>query len=152
MSPKKQTRTAAKTTKGFTDVERAAMKDRARELRAGKEDGESEVLAKIAEMKEPDRTMARRLHEMIKATVPSLAPRVWYGMPAYSRDDKVVCFFQSGQKFKTRYATLGFRDNARLDDGALWPTAYAVKELTADVETRIADLLRKAVSDERFQS
>jgi hypothetical protein len=136
--------------KGFTDEERAAMRERSRELkaaRAGKADGESDVLAKIAEMAEPDRTMAGRLHELVKASAPDLSPRTWYGMPAYAnKDGKVVCFFQSAQKFKTRYATLGFSDRANLDDGAMWPTAYALKELTAADEARIRALVEKAVS------
>ena len=146
MSAKKAT-AAGKTSRGFTDEEKAAMKERARELKAAaeKEDGESEVLAKIAEMKEPDRAMGERLHAIIKASAPALSPRLWYGMPAYARDGKVVCFFQSAQKFKTRYATLGFSDAAKLDDGALWPTAYALKELTAAEEARIGALVKKAV-------
>ena len=130
------------------------MKERARELkagarrgsRAGKADGESEVLAKIAEMPEPDRAMAERLHALIKASAPALAPRTWYGMPAYAKDGNVVCFFQSAQKFKTRYATLGFSDKANLDDGAMWPTAFALTELTAAEEARIGALVKKAVS------
>ena len=140
--------------KGFTDEERAAMKERAKELkasarrgpRAGKADEESEVLAKIAEMPEPDRAMAERLHALIKASAPALSPRTWYGMPAYAKDGKVVCFFQSAQKFKSRYATLGFSDTANLDDGAMWPTAFALKELTAAEEQRIVALVKKAVS------
>ena len=131
--------TAGKASKGFTDEERAAMKERAQELkaaarrgpRADKADGESDVLAKIAEMPEPDRAMAERLHAIIKASAPALSPRTWYGMPAYAKDGKVVCFFQSAQKFKTRYATLGFSDKANLDEGAMWPTAFALTELTA---------------------
>jgi hypothetical protein len=134
----------------FTDEERAAMRERGDELKAargGKEDktdGEAAVLAKIAEMQEPDRTMAARLHAIIKAKAPSLSPKTWYGMPAY--DDKVVCFFQSAQKFKTRYATLGFSDKANLDDGYIWPTAFALKELTAAGEAQIAALITKAVN------
>jgi uncharacterized protein YdhG (YjbR/CyaY superfamily) len=130
------------------------MKERTRELKAearrgprakkGKADGESDVLAKIAEMPEPDRGMAQRLHEIVRASAPSLSPRTWYGMPAYARDGKVVCFFQSAQKFKTRYATLGFSDQADLDDGALWPVAFALKELTAAEEARITALVKKA--------
>src|SRR3954468_10376404 len=112
----------------FTTEERAAMKERARELKAGKADGESDVLAKIAEMPKPDRVMAERIHAIVKATAPSLAPRTWYGMPAYARDGKVVCFFQSAAKFKSRYATIGFSDEANLDDGAMWPTTYALKD------------------------
>lgn len=137
---------------GFTDDERAAMKERAAELKAearggrkGGNDGEDEVLAKIAEMSGQDRTMATRLHAIIKATAPDLAPRTWYGMPAYAKDGKVVCFFQSAQKFRSRYATLGFSDTANLDDGAMWPTSFALKELTKAEEARIAELVRKAV-------
>jgi hypothetical protein len=153
MSPKKDTRTPAKSTTatgkkstGFTDEERAAMQERARELKSSKADGESDVLAKIAEMQEPERTMATRLHALIKASAPALSPKTWYGMPAYARDGKVVCFFQSAQKFKTRYATLGFSDAANLDDGTLWPVTFALKELTAANEARIAALVRQAVS------
>jgi hypothetical protein len=153
MSPKKGTQKFAKSTtasgrksKGFTDEERAAMKERIRELAADKADGESAVLAKIAEMAEPDRAMGKRLHAIIKASVPALSPRTWYGMPAYAKDGKVVCFFQSAQKFKARYATLGFSDEARLDEGAMWPTAFALKELTAAEEASIAALVKKAVS------
>ena len=137
--------------KGFTNEERAAMKERAQELKAQARenrrttDGESDVLAKIAEMPEPERAMAKRLHELIKASVPDLSPKTWYGMPAYARDDKVVCFFQSAQKFKTRYATFGFSDAAHLDDGAMWPTAFALQRLTAVEEERIEALLKKAV-------
>ena len=138
MSPKK-------TLKGFTAEERAAMKDRVQELK-GAADGEGAVLAKIAGMREPDRTMAKRLHAIIKASAPDLSPRLWYGMPAYAKDDKVVCHFQGAQKFKTRYATLGFSDKANLDEGALWPVAFALKELTAAVETKIGALVKKAVS------
>ncbi|OAI54821.1 hypothetical protein AYO44_03090 [Planctomycetaceae bacterium SCGC AG-212-F19] len=141
---------SGKAPKGFTDEERAAMKEHAQELkaaaRAGKADGESAVLAKIAEMPEPDRTMAERLHAIIKASAPALAPRTWYGMPAYAKDGNVVCFFQSAQKFKTRYATFGFSDKANLDEGALWPTAFALKVLTAAEEARIGALVKKAVS------
>ena len=144
----------AKTFEGFTDEERAAMKERAQELkaasrrgsRAGKADGESDVLAKIAEMGEPDRGMAERLHTIIKASAPALSPRTWYGMPAYAKDGDVVCFFQSAQKFKSRYATFGFSDKANLDEGAMWPTSFALKELTAAEEARIAALVKKAVS------
>jgi uncharacterized protein YdhG (YjbR/CyaY superfamily) len=153
MSPKQATQTSAKTTagkasKGFTDEERAAMRERAREVKATarKADGESEVLAKIAEMRPPDRAMAERIHSLIKATAPALTPRTWYGMPAYAQDGKVVCFFQSGQKFKTRYATLGFSDKANLDNGAMWPTAYALTKLTAAEEKQIGALVNKAVS------
>jgi uncharacterized protein YdhG (YjbR/CyaY superfamily) len=159
MSPKKGTQKSAKSTtgkasKGFTDEERAAMKERAQELKAAarrgpgakKTDGESDVLAKIAEMPEPDRAMAERLHAIIKASAPALLPRTWYGMPAYAKDGKVVCFFQSAQKFKSRYATLGFSDAANLDEGAMWPTAFALKELTAAEEERIEELVKRAVS------
>jgi len=140
--------------KGFTDEERAAMRERAQELKAaarrsprsGKADGESDVLAKIAEMPEPDRAMAERLHAIIKASAPALSPRTWYGMPAYAKDGKVVCFFQSAQKFNTRYATLGFSDTANLDEGHLWPVAFALKELTAAEEAKISALVKKAVS------
>jgi uncharacterized protein YdhG (YjbR/CyaY superfamily) len=140
-------RTTGKASKGFTSEERAAMKERAREQKAaaGKADGESDVLAKIAEMPEPDRVMAERLHAIVKASAPALSPRTWYGMPAYAKDGKVVCFFQSAQKFKTRYATLGFSEKASLDDGAMWPVAFALKELTADVEARIAGLVKTAM-------
>ena len=142
-----------KTFEGFTDEERGAMKARAQELkaaarrgsRAAKADGESDVLAKIAEMPEPDRAMAERLHAVIKASAPALSPRLWYGMPAYAKDGKVVCFFQSAQKFKTRYATLGFSDDANLDEGAMWPTAFALTTLTAADEARIGALVKKAV-------
>ncbi len=160
MSPKKDTQKSArstaatgKTSKGFTDEERAAMKERAQELKAearankNKVEGESDVLAKLAEMPEPERSMARRLHEIIKASAPTLAPKTWYGMPAYvNQDGKVVCYFQSAAKFKTRYATFGFSDAAHLDDGALWPVAFALKELTATAEAKIGALVKKAVS------
>ena len=148
MSPKKETQKS----KGFTDEEKAAMKARAQELKAearadkDKAEGESAVLAAIAAMKEPDRAMAKRLHAIIKASAPALSPKTWYGMPAYAKDGKVVCFFQSAQKFNTRYATLGFSDTANLDEGALWPTAFALKELTATEEARISALVKKAVS------
>jgi uncharacterized protein YdhG (YjbR/CyaY superfamily) len=141
-----------KKVKGFTDEERAAMKERAKELKAearakkDKADGESEVLAKIAEMSEPDRTMAERLHAIIKASAPDLSPKTWYGMPAYAKDGNVVCFFQSAQKFNARYATFGFSDTANLDEGAMWPTSFALKELTATEEARISALVKKAVS------
>ena len=139
---------------GFTEEERAAMRERAQELKAAgrrgagthKEDGESAVLAKIAEMPEPDRAMGERLHAIISANAPALVPRLWYGMPAYAKDGHVVCFFQSAQKFKTRYATLGFSDKANLDEDAMWPTAFALKALTASDEARIASLVKKAVS------
>ena len=138
----------------FTDEERVAMKERVQEQkaaarrgpRADKADGESAVLAKIAEMPEPDRAMGERLHAVIKASAPALSPKLWYGMPAYAKDGKVVCFFQSAQKFKTRYATLGFSDAANLDEGAMWPTAFALTELTAADDARIGALVKKAVS------
>lgn len=141
-----------KDTRGFTAEERAAMKERAKELKAearankNREEGERDVLAKIAEMPDSDRIMAERLHAIISASAPVLAPRTWYGMPAYTRDDKVVCFFQSAQKFDARYATLGFNDTANLDDGAMWPTSFALKELTAAEEERISALVKQAVS------
>jgi uncharacterized protein YdhG (YjbR/CyaY superfamily) len=132
---------------GFTDEERGAMKERARELKAAgkKADEESALLAKIAEMPESDRAMAERLHAVIKASAPALSPKLWYGMPAYAKDGKVVCFFQSAQKFNTRYATFGFNDTATLDEGAMWPTAFALTELTAAEEARIGALVKKAV-------
>ena len=141
-------RTTGKASKGFTAEEREAMRERARELKAaaGKADGESDVLAKIAEMPEPDRVMAERLHAIVKASAPALSPRTWYGMPAYAKDGKVVCYFQSAQKFKSRYATFGFSDEANLDEGAMWPTSFALKELTAADEARIGALVKKAVS------
>jgi hypothetical protein len=142
----KSTTTSGKKPEGFTDEERAAMKERIQELKADKADGESGVLAKIAEMPEPDRAMGKRLHAIIKASVPALSPKTWYGMPAYAKDGKVVCFFQSAQKFKARYATFGFSDEANLDEGAMWPTAFALKELGAAEEARIAVLVKKAVS------
>jgi uncharacterized protein YdhG (YjbR/CyaY superfamily) len=145
-------RTSAKASKGFTDEERAAMKERAQELkaarsgpRAGKADGESDVLAKIAEMPEADRAMAERLHAIIKTSAPALSPRTWYGMPAYAKDGNVVCFFQSAQKFKARYATFGFSDKANLDQGAMWPTSFALKGLTPAEEKKIVALVKKAV-------
>jgi len=136
------------TLKGFTAEERAAMRERAKELKAAedKEAGEAEVLAKIAEMEGADRVMGKRLHAVIKASAPALSPRLWYGMPAYAKDGKVVCFFQNAQKFKTRYATLGFSDEANLDEGAFWPVAFALKKLTAAEEARIGALVKKAVS------
>jgi len=148
----KSTRARSKKPKGFTDVEKAAMRARAQELKAegrankDKAYGESTVLAKIATMPEPDRTMAKRLHALIKASAPSLSPKTWYGMPAYAKDGKVVCFFQSGQKFKTRYSSFGFNDTANLDDGAMWPVTFALKGLTAGEEARITALVKKAVS------
>ena len=137
-----------KSTKLFTDEERAAMKERAKEQKAAasKADQEKELLAKIAEMTGTDRDMAERLHAIITASAPDLSPKTWYGMPAYAKDDKIVCFFQPAQKFKSRYATLGFNDVAQLDDGAMWPTAYALTKLTATEEQKIAALLKKAVS------
>jgi len=147
----KGTTATGKTFEGFTDEERVAMKERANELKATarrgpKADGESDVLAKIAEMPEPDRAIGERLHAVIKASAPALSPRLWYGMPAYAKDGKVVCFFQSAQKFKTRYTTFGFSDSANLDEGAMWPTAFALTKLTAADETRIGALVKKAVS------
>ena len=141
-----------KGTQRFTNEERAAMKERAKELKAeertnkNKAAGESDVLAKIAEMPEPDRTMAKRLHEIITASAPALAPKTWYGMPAYAKDGKVVCFFTAASKFNTRYATLGFNEDANLDEGAMWPTSFALKELTAAEEARISALVKKALS------
>ena len=150
----KSTTAIGKTFTGFTDEERVAMKERLQEQKAAarrgprpdEADGESDVLAKIAELPEPDRAMGKRLHAIIKASAPALSPRLWYGMPAYAKDGKVVCHFQSAQKFKTRYATLGFSDAANLDEGALWPVAFALKELTAAEESRIGALVKKAVS------
>ena len=143
----KSTTASGKKSKGFTDEERAAMKERAQELKAeaAKADGESAVLAKIAEMQGSDRAMAKRLHAIIKASAPALAPKTWYGMPAYAKDGKVVCFFQSAQKFKSRYATVGFSDEANLDKGAMWPTSFALKELTAAEEAKIVALVKRAV-------
>ena len=146
--------TTGKASGGFTDEERAAMKERAREQkaaarrgpRAGKADGERDVLAKIAEMPQPDRVMAERLHALIKASAPALSPKTWYGMPAYAKDGKVVCFFQGADKFKSRYATFGFSDKANLDEGAMWPVAFALKELTAAEEKKISALVKKAAS------
>jgi uncharacterized protein YdhG (YjbR/CyaY superfamily) len=159
MSAKKDTQKSAKSTtatnktsKGFTAEERAAMKERARELKAearankDRAAGESAVLAKIAEMPGPDRALAERLHAIVKASAPALSPKTWYGMPAYAKDGKVVCFFQSADKFKSRYATFGFSDEANLDEGAMWPTSFALKELTAAEEAKIAALVKKAVS------
>jgi len=156
-SAKKGTQESAKSTaaidkksRGFTGEERAAMKERAKELKAeerankDRAEGESDVLAKIAEMPEPERAMATRLHAIITASAPALAPKTWYGMPAYAKDGKIVCFFQSAQKFNTRYATLGFNDTANLDEGTMWPTAFALKELTAADEARISALVKQA--------
>jgi uncharacterized protein YdhG (YjbR/CyaY superfamily) len=149
----KGTPVSEKKSKGFTAEERAAIKEHLEELKAetsggrrGKADGEGDVLAKIAALAQPDRSMAERLHEIIKATAPDLSPRTWYGMPAYAKDGNVVCFFQSAQKFKTRYATLGFSDKAHLDAGHMWPTAFALKELTAAEEAKIRELVKRAVS------
>ncbi len=134
------------TSKAFTEEERGAIRDRAEEMKAGKGEGEGAVLAKIAEMREPDRTMAKRLHAIIRDSATGLTPRLWYGMPAYAKDDKVVCFFQAAAKFKTRYATLGFSDKANLDEGNMWPNAYALKGLTPAEEARVAALVKKAVN------
>jgi hypothetical protein len=148
----KSTTAINKKSKGFTDEEKAAMRNRAQELKAeartdkNKADGESAVLAAIAAMPEPERTMVKRLHAIIKASAPALSPKTWYGMPAYAKDGKVVCFFQSAQKFNTRYATFGFSDQANLDEGAMWPNAFALMELTAADEARIGALVKKAVS------
>jgi uncharacterized protein YdhG (YjbR/CyaY superfamily) len=150
----KSTTATDQTFTGFTDEERAAMKQRAQELKAegrrgrgaDKADGEGAVLAKLAEMPAPDRVMGERLHAIITASAPALSPRLWYGMPAYAKDGKVVCFFQSAEKFKSRYATFGFNEAANLDDGAMWPVAFALTELTAADEARIGALVRKAVS------
>ena len=159
MSEKKATQKSArsatangKKSEGFTAEERAAMKERAKELKAearankNREEGESDVLAKIAEMPEPERGMARRLHEIIAASAPDLSPRTWYGMPAYARDGKVLCFFQGASKFNSRYSTFGFNDAANLDEGAMWPTSFALKELTAAEEAEIGALVKRAVS------
>ena len=160
MSAKKATQKSVKSTTAsdttserWTDEERAAMKQRSQELkaaagrgRAGKADGERDVLAKIAEMSEPDRSMGERIHAVIKASTPELSPRLWYGMPAYAKDGKVVCFFQPAQKFNSRYATFGFNDDAKLDDGHMWPTAFALTKLTAAEEAEIGALVKKAVS------
>jgi uncharacterized protein YdhG (YjbR/CyaY superfamily) len=141
-------KTAKKSSSGFTAEERAAMRERARELKAakGKADSEKDVLAKIAEMKGSDRDMAKRIHAIVKETAPDLVPRTWYGMPAYAKDGKVVCFFQDAAKFKSRYATLGFSDNANIDAGEMWPTSYALKKLGAAEEKKIRALVKKAVS------
>lgn len=153
--PAKTTTATDTTSEGFTDEERGAMKERARELKASSRRGsradkaaedEAAVVAKIAEMQESDRVMAERIHAVIKASAPDLAPKLWYGMPAYAKDGKVVCFFQSAQKFNARYATFGFSDKANLDDGSMWPAAYALTELTAADEARIAELVKRAVN------
>jgi uncharacterized protein YdhG (YjbR/CyaY superfamily) len=157
MSAKKAAQKSAKSTtgkasKGFTAEERAAMKERARELKAeeraskDRAAGESDVLAKIAEMEASDRALGKRLHAIVKANAPALSPKTWYGMPAYARDGKVVCYFQSAEKFNSRYATFGFSDEANLDEGAMWPTSFALKKLTAADEARIGALVKKAVS------
>ena len=147
---KKTTAAAGEKHDGFTEEERGAMKERAKELKAGRKsvkvDPEVEVLAKIAEMSDSDRAIAERLHAVIKAHAPALTSKLWYGMPAYARDGKIVCHFQSAAKFKTRYATLGFSDEARLDDGAIWPTSYALTQLTPADETTIGTLIKQAVS------
>jgi uncharacterized protein YdhG (YjbR/CyaY superfamily) len=154
MSPKKEARKPAKTAAaksarggGFTAEERAAMKERAREAKAEARGGdlESEVLAKIAAMAEPDRALGRRIHEIVRASAPELSPKLWYGMPAYAKDGKVVCFFQDAKKFKSRYATFGFSDQARLDDGSMWPTSFALAKLTPAEEAKLAALVKKAV-------
>jgi len=148
----KSTTPTDKTSKGWTDEERGAMKERARELKAEaranktKEEGESDVLAKIAEMPGPDRAIAKRLHEIIKASAPALSPKTWYGMPAYAKEGKVVCYFTSADKFKSRYATFGFNDDANLDEGTMWPTSFALTKLTAADEARIGALVKKAMS------
>jgi len=145
MTPKKPVRKSS----GFTAEERAAMREHAKELResgrANKADDEAAVLEKIAKMQEPDRSLARRIHAIIKAEAPMLSPRLWYGMPAYARDGNIVCFFQDAQKFKSRYATLGFSDKANLDEGSMWPVSFALKELTSAEEARIVTLVKKAV-------
>jgi uncharacterized protein YdhG (YjbR/CyaY superfamily) len=143
----KSTTAGNKKSKGFTAEERAAMKERAQELKAeaARADGERALLAKIAEMKGADRAMAKRLHAIVKASAPGLSPKTWYGMPAYAKNGKVVCFFQSAEKFKSRYATFGFNDTANLDDGAMWPTSFALKELTDAAEAKIGALVKKAV-------
>jgi uncharacterized protein YdhG (YjbR/CyaY superfamily) len=161
MSPKKTTQKSAKSTtaigktsKGFTDEEKAAMKERAKELkaeasrgpRAGKADGESAVLAKIAAMPDSDRALGERIHAVIKANAPDLSPKLWYGMPAYAKDGKIVCFFQAAAKFNSRYASFGFNDDAKLDEGTMWPTSFALTKLTAADEARIGALVKKAVS------
>ena len=143
---KQSAKSTTATSKAFTEEERGAIRDRVQEMKAGKGEGESAVLAKIAEMQEPDRAMAKRLHTIIRESSPALSPRLWYGMPAYAKDDKVVCFFQAAAKFKTRYATFGFSDKANLDEGNMWPTGFAVKGLTPAEEAKIAALVKEAVS------
>src|SRR5205807_3948926 len=142
---KQSAKSTTSTIKAFTEEERGAIRDRVQEMKAGKGEGESVVLAKLAEMREPDRTMAKRLHAIIRESAPALTPRLWYGMPAYAKDDKVVCHFQAAAKFKTRYATFGFSDKANLDEGNMWPAAFALKGLTPAEEARIAALVKKAV-------
>jgi len=142
----RNTTAVSKKSRGFTNEEKSAMKARVREMRAGVENGETEVLARIAEMQEPDRTMATRLHAIIKANAPTLTPRLWYSMPAYAIDGNVICHFQDARKFKMRYATLGFSDKAHLDDSGMWPVAYALKDLSSFDEAKIASLVKKAVS------
>ena len=146
--PAKSTTATDKSSKGFTAEERAAMKERLQEQKEAtrKADGDKAVLEKLAEMSEPDRAMGGRLHAIIKSAAPALSPKLWYGMPAYEKDGKVVCFFQSAEKFKTRYATLGFSDSANLDEGAMWPTAFALVEVTAAVEKMVGELVKRAVS------
>lgn len=153
MSAKKATRSSAGSAGGFSAEEKAAMKERAKELKAEqrankkREDGERDVLEKIAEMPEPDRSMATRIHELITANAPALWPKTWYGMPAYANEDgKVVCYFTAASKFDSRYATFGFNDDANLDDGAMWPTSFALKELTPTEEAKIVELVKKAIS------
>ena len=152
MSTRKGTQTSAKSSKGFTDEEKAAMKERAKELKAearaskDRAAGESDLLAKIAELPNPDRAMAKKLHAIVTGSAPDLWPKTWYGMPAYAKDGKVVCYFTPASKFQSRYATFGFNDTAKLDDGNLWPTSFALKKLTAAEEKRIAALVKKAVS------
>ena len=146
MAQRQSAKKGPQKSKGLTDDEKAAMRETMQERKAGEANDESRVLAKIAEMKEPDRSMAKRLHDIIRATAPDLSPRTWYGMPAYAKDEKVVCFFQSGQKFKTRYSTFGFQAKAKLDEGSMWPVAYALTKLTPGDEARIVALVKKAIS------
>lgn len=146
MSPKKVTRKSSPKSKGFTSDERAAMKERVREMKSSEADGEKDLLTKIAAMNEPDRSMAKRIHAIVTAAAPSLTPKTWYGMPAYANTDgKVICFFQNASKFKARYATFGFMDTAKLDEGTMWPTSFAVKQLTAADEAKITALVKKAI-------
>lgn len=146
MVKKTTTNQSPKKAKGLSKEQISAMKDYIEELNGGKSEGESAVLAKIAQMPEPDRSMAKRIHAIVKASAPSLTPKTWYGMPAYAKDDKIICFFQAADKFKARYGTLGFSDKANLDEGSMWPTSYALKKLTSAEEARIAALVKKAVS------